>query len=155
MGWQFWVHIFMLLFLGILGASSAILKKKPDAKELLEKMSKFSGYVGSLAFLWSLYVLIFDVIMHINMLGMGLFGILTWVSVLLTFVAECALGAIFGYGMMVTFAGAKLSGDAKAKSEAVRQKLLGYQIPLGWLSIILAIWWPVFVWVVIPILMRG
>jgi hypothetical protein len=152
MGWNGWVHVLMLLALGVLGASSAIAKKKPEAKEMIDKLAKFSGYIGALAFLWSIYVLIFDVIMGLNLLGMGLFGIITWISVVLTFVAECALGLIFGYGMIMSYTSAKMSGEAKAKSEAVRQKLIGYQIPLGWLSIILGIWWPLYVYVLVRVL---
>jgi len=36
---------------------------------------------------------------------------------------------------------AYLSEEAKAKGEQLRKKLIGFQIPLGYVSLALAVWW--------------
>jgi hypothetical protein len=140
---MYWVDIIMLLALGVLGAASAIAKKKPEAKEMIDKLAKYSGYIGLVAVCWGVWDLI-HALMWLSLIGAGLLGLLTWVTWVVTAAVFILLGFIFGYGMIMTYTGAKLSAEQKAKSEALRQKLIGFQVPLGYLSIIMAIWWVAF-----------
>jgi hypothetical protein len=144
MGWSFWVNIAMLLFLGILGASSIIIKKKPEAKDLIDKMAKISGYVGAIAVLWGIW----DAIDLVRTMGMISLAPLIWFTALAHTLVFLGLGFIFGYGLINTYAIAKMSDDAKAKAEGMRAKLVGLQIPLGLLAIGLAVWWLVLVYVI-------
>lgn len=138
--WEFWVNLIMLLILGVLGASSVIVKKKPEAKDLIDKLAKISGYVGIIAVLWGIWDLIW-LLRFIRLLG---HFPLTWITMLAVTVVFLGLGFIFGYGM----AGAYMSEDAKAKAEGLRQKLLKFQIPLGWLSLALVVWLCLLNWVI-------
>jgi hypothetical protein len=133
--WSFWVNVIMLLILGVLGASSVIIKKRPEAKDLIDKLSKISGYVGVLAVLWGVYDVI-QLLTHLGMFKYGIWGIISWVTLLAVTAVFLGLGFIFGYGL----AAAYMSEEAKAKMADLRQKLVGYQIPLGWLSLGLAVW---------------
>ena len=130
----------MLLVLGVLGASSVIVKKRPEAKDLIDKLAKISGYVGIVAVLWGIWDLIW-LLRFIRLLG---HFPLTWITMLAVTVVFLGLGFIFGYGM----AAAYMSEDAKAKAEGIRQKLVKFQIPLGWLSLVLVVWLCLLNWVI-------
>jgi hypothetical protein len=134
----------MLLILGVLGASSVIVKKRPEAKDLIDKLAKISGYVGIVAVLWGIWDLIY-LIRHIGMLGYGIWGIVSWVTWLAVTAVFIGLGFIFGYGL----AAAYMSEEAKAKAAGLRQKLVKYQIPLGWLSLCLVVWLIILTYVVL------
>ena len=138
--WEFWVNLIMLFILGVLGASSVIVKKKPEAKDLIDKLAKISGYVGIVAILWGIWDLIW-LLRFIRLLG---HFPLTWITMLAVTIVFLGLGFIFGYGM----AAAYMSEDAKAKAEGIRQKLLKFQIPLGWLSLALVVWLCLLNWVI-------
>jgi len=138
--WEFWVNLIMLLVLGVLGASSVIVKKRPEAKDLIEKLAKISGYVGIVAVLWGVWDLIW-LLRFIRLLG---HFPLTWITMLAVTVVFLGLGFIFGYGL----AAAYMSEDAKAKAEGIRQKLVKFQIPLGWLSLALVVWLCLLNWVI-------
>ncbi len=138
--WSFWVNVLVLLALGVLGAASLIAKKKPDAKEMLDKLAKFSGYIGAVAALWGIWRII-DALIHVKLLS---YVPLIWVTALATGVVEAGLGFIFGWGLATTY----LSDEAKAKGEDLRQKLVGLQVTLGLVAIGLAIWWIVLMYVI-------
>jgi hypothetical protein len=133
--WSFWVNVIMLLILGVLGASSVIIKKRPEAKDLIDKLSKISGYIGVIAVLWGIYDLI-DLLGNLRMFRYGGWGIISWLTMLAVTVVFLGLGFILGYGLVASY----MSEEAKAKVANLRQKLVGYQIPLGWLSLGLAVW---------------
>jgi hypothetical protein len=138
--WEFWVNLILLFILGVLGASSVIVKKRPEAKDLIDKLAKISGYVGIIAVLWGIWDLIW-LLRFIRLLG---HFPLTWITMLAVTVVFLGLGFIFGYGM----AAAYMSDDAKAKAEGIRQKVLKFQIPLGWLSLGLVVWLCLLNWVI-------
>jgi hypothetical protein len=138
--WEFWVNLILLFILGVLGASSVIVKKRPEAKDLIDKLAKISGYVGIVAVLWGIWDLIW-ILRFIRLLG---HFPLMWITMLAVTVVFLGLGFIFGYGM----AAAYMSEEAKAKAEGIRQKLLKFQIPLGWLSLGLVVWMILMRWVI-------
>ncbi|HOX44948.1 MAG TPA: hypothetical protein PK668_15215 [Myxococcota bacterium] len=140
-----WITIAALLVLGVLGASSIILAKKPDAKELIEKLSKYGGWVGVVAAIWGVWIVI-QSLLNLGWLGAGLYFLVLWASYLATGLVLLFLGFIFGYGMITTY----LSAEARAKGEQVRAKLVGFQAKLGIVSIILAVWWLVFSFILAP-----
>jgi hypothetical protein len=126
----------VLLVLGILGASSVIIKNKPEAKELIEKLAKYQGYIGAVACIWGIWTVISAVL---NM-GWIKVAFTWWLTYLATGVLQAGLGFIFGYGLIQAYALAKASDAAKAKAEQTFKKLVSIQIPLGFAAIILGIW---------------
>jgi hypothetical protein len=134
-------NIVVLFALGCLGASSVIAKKKPEAKELLAKLAQFSGYIGVLAFCWGVWQLVL-VILHLNWLFAA--GILYFVTSLGVALVMIALGLIFGFGLLSTFV---KNEEAIAKGEALRSKLVPYQLLLGYASLGLSVWLIVFTYV--------
>jgi hypothetical protein len=140
MGWNFWVNVLVLLALGVLGSAAIIVKKKPDAKELIDKLAKFSGYIGGVAALWGVW----NIIGALRTLGYLSAAPVLWITGLATGVVQLSLGFIFGWGLATTY----LSADAKAKGEVMRQKLAPFQIILGLTSLGLGIWWILVVFVI-------
>ncbi|HUU03615.1 MAG TPA: hypothetical protein VM425_19420 [Myxococcota bacterium] len=130
---EYWLSLLFLLALGVLGASSVIVKKKPEARELIEKLAKISGWVGVISALYGIW----GVINVLRFVGMLRFLALMWLTMLVTSLVFIGLGFIFGYGMVTAY----LSEEAKAKGEQLRKKLVGFQIPLGYVSLVLAVWW--------------
>lgn len=130
---EYWLSLLLLAALGVLGASSVIIKKKPEAKELIDKLARVSGWVGLVSALWGLWILIAVLrsIRLINLLP------LYWLTMLVTAAVFVGLGFIFGYGMVTTY----LSAEARQKGEQLRQKLAGYQLTLGYVSLGLVVWW--------------
>jgi hypothetical protein len=137
----------VLIVLGILGASSLIIKNKPEAKDLIDKIVPFQGWIGIGAFLWGIWI----VIQSFLWLNWGrLSSILWFILILATGLLLVLLGFIFGYGLINKFALSKANNEeATKKAEEVLQKLVGIQIPLGIISIILGI--VTLIWNFIPV----
>jgi hypothetical protein len=140
MGWRFWANVLVLFALGVLGTAALIVKKKPDAKELIDKLAKFSGYIGAIAALWGVWNIV-DALLNIGLLK---HAAVLWLTALATGVVEAALGFIFGWGLATSY----LSAEAKAKGEQMRQKLVPFQVILGLASLGLGVWWILAVFVI-------
>ena len=126
----------ILLVLGILAAASVIVKKRPEAKALIEKMATYQGWLGFAAFFWGIWTIVNSVLN----LGWLTAAPIWWVTYLATGVLQFGLGLILGYGLINQFALAKLPDEAKAKAEQTYQKLVAVQIPLGYVGICVGIW---------------
>lgn len=138
--WEFWLNVLLLLALGVLGASSVIIKKKPEARDLIDKIAKFSGTIGIIGALWGIW----DLIGALRWIRLVSLVPLIWISWLVTALVFIALGFIFGYGMVASY----MSAEAKSKAEQIRQKLIVYQIPLGYVSLAMAVWWIILNYVI-------
>ncbi|RLB58933.1 MAG: hypothetical protein DRI34_03370 [Deltaproteobacteria bacterium] len=132
-GLEYWLGLLLLAALGVLGASSVIVKKKPEAGELIDRLAKVSGWVGLVSALWGLWVLI-GALRTLRVISVFP---LHWLTMLATAAVLIGLGFIFGYGMVTTY----LSAEARQKGEQLRRKLLGYQLVLGYVSLGLVAWW--------------
>lgn len=130
--WQFWVNVIVLFVLGVLGAASLIVKKKPEAKDLIDSLAKISGYIGAVAALWGVWGVI-QLLLHLHISFYWLMGLVTCLVMIF-------LGFIFGWGLTTAY----LSDEAKAKGEELRKKLVPFQLILGLVAMGLAIFWVVF-----------
>lgn len=126
----------LLIVAGALAASSLIIAKQPNAREVIAKLVPFQGIIGIILLIWSLIVFLFQIlpIMGLMMSYFPLRGLL----VILTFLVAIALGFLLGYGLIKQYAlknaGAAQSGDA------MQVKLSGIQGPLGLAGIALGLW---------------
>lgn len=127
----------LLIVLGILAVPSLILSKKPNAKELLDKLAPYQGWLGVIFFIWGV-VGIFGVIGLLGYLGQGIFGIVLWILNLAIVLVELLLGFLMGYGLIAKYALSK-NETAKAKGEEMLAKLAPLQGKLGIAAIIIGI----------------
>jgi hypothetical protein len=114
---------------------SLIVKKQPNAKELLDKLVPYQGWIGLVVCVWGVWTLI-RVLMNISPLLHYPIWLATFIA---TGVLEAALGFVLGYALISKYA-LSSSPEAAVKGEQVRQKLVGIQIPLGLAGAALGVW---------------
>ena len=124
-----------LILLGILAAPSLLLSKKPDAKELLDKITPYQGWIGLVACFWGIWGII-QAILNISWLSIIPIGWITWV---VTVSVLAILGFILGYGMINKLLLSK-NEEAKEKGAQLLAKLAPLQGKLGLVAIILGVW---------------
>jgi hypothetical protein len=116
---------------GLLASSSLIISKKPNAKELLDKLTPYQGWIGVVLAFWGLWGTI-QLILNMGSLG------LVWIIALAVCVVEFVVGFLLGYGLISKYLLEK-NETAKAKGQELRLKLTKFQIPAGVILIILGI----------------
>ncbi len=128
------ITVAILLAGGLLGAANLIVAKKPNAKDLIEKLTPYQGWIGVVLVLWGLW----DLIGVVRSLGVLSAAPVWWVLYLLTAVTEVALGFLLGYGLISRYVLGS-SPQALEKGQQLRASLARYQGPLGLTAIGLAI----------------
>ena len=116
---------------GVLGAASMIVKAKPNAQELIDKLAPHQGYIGMVLFFWGIW----DLIRLIGSVGLimkvfPLFGI----AFIVAAVTELLLGFLLGFGLITKYALSK-NQQALEKGQAIRAKLAPFQGILGFVGI--------------------
>ena len=122
-----------LAVLGVLGASSLIIARKPDAAQLIGKMAPYQGWIGAVSALWGVWI----VISSILNLGWLTAAPVYWITFLADGVLQLLLGILLGVGVMKTFI---KDAQAQAKMDQTVAKLSPYQGTLGIIAICLGIW---------------
>ncbi len=130
-----WIITVVILFVaGLLGAANLVIAKKPNAKELIEKLTPYQGWIGVVLVLWGIW----DLIGVFRSLGVLNAAPVWWVLYLVTAVTELALGFLLGYGLISKYVLGR-SPQALEKGQQLRARLAIYQGPLGVTAIALAI----------------
>ena len=125
---------------GLIAASSLIVAKKPNAQELLDKITPYQGWIGILLLIWGIK----DIIGVVSNMSMMSDFLITWIIWLAMSVSEFIVGFVLGYGLLSKYV-LEHSETAKEKGQALRKKLTKFQIPAGIILIILGILYIVFV----------
>lgn len=117
------ITILVLLAGGLIGASTIIIAKRPDAKDVIDKLVPFQGIIGVVLLLWGLKG-VFDVLRTLSFIHFAPFWWLVFVATVLT---ELGLGFILAYSLIAKFTG----GQAAEKAGQMHTKLASYQSSLG------------------------
>ena len=125
----------LLIVLGILAVPSLLLKKRPDAKEILDKIAPYQGWIG-LVFCALGILGVIRQLLHMN--TMGIFPIV-WLTNVAVYVLQTLLGFLLGYGVIKKLILAQ-SDEAKRKGEQFRRKLIPLQGRLGLAAIGVGVW---------------
>ncbi len=125
-----------LMVLSILAVPSLLLAKKPDAKELLAKISPYQGWIGLVFCFWGIYGVIFS-----GILGLGMISTwpIYWVTLLAGNIMQAILGFILGFGTISTYVLSK-NEEAKKKGAELLAKLAPIQGKLGIIGIAVGVW---------------
>ena len=117
---------------GILAASGFIIKRKPNAQQLIDKLAPYQGWIGMLMFGWGVWETIHSV------LGVSLLSShpLTWTFWTMSGVADLLVGFLLGFGLITHYALSK-NPTAMARGQQIRTKLVGIQAPLGAFAVIM------------------
>ena len=124
-----------LIILGLLAAPSLLLSKKPDAKELLDKITPYQGWIGLAFCFWGVWGII-QAVLNMGLLTTFPIWWITWVA---SSAVEAVLGFILGYGMINQLLLSK-NEQAKEKGEKLLAKLAPIQGKLGIAGIAVGIW---------------
>ncbi len=122
----------LMIVLGILGAASLIIATKPDAKQLIDKLAPYQGYIGATGALWGVWVIIHAVLS----LGSG-WPMLWWATYLATGIVMASLGLLLGVGMLKSWV---KDPTAQANMDQLIKKLAPKQGVLGLIGIGLGAW---------------
>jgi hypothetical protein len=122
-----------LALLGVLGAATLIVSKRPDAKTTIDKLRPYQGWIGAISAIWGAWGIV------------SALTSLTWLShypiYWLTFTAcavlQLALGILIGVGIFKTFV---KNPVANRKMDATVAKLSPYQSRFGIAGIALGAW---------------
>jgi hypothetical protein len=137
----------------ILGAviclSSFIIGKKPEAKQLFEKVAPYQGFLGVGLLAWGLWELWDKIISGYRGLDKSVFGILmdsrmgndsvAGISLIIYVIAAIIIGFVLGFGLIANW----IPGEGKAEKKGleIQKKLLGFSLPIGAVGLIFAILW--------------
>ena len=117
---------------GTLAASGFIINRKPDAKELIDKLVPYMGWIGIVLFGWGIWETL-AVIRGVGLLGTAT---LTWVFWACVAFADLTVGFLLGFGLISKYTLSK-NEVALAKGQALRAKLVKIQAPLGLFAIVM------------------
>ena len=120
-----------LIVLGALAVPGLILSKRPDAKQILDKITPYQGWIGVISFLWGIYGLISWLGMF-RYLGLGVTWLFYWVAFTACVVCLLVLGFILGIGVMKTFI---KDANAQAKMDQTLAKLSPFRNLLGLIAL--------------------
>lgn len=116
---------------GVLAASPAIIAKKPNAKDIIDKLTPYQGWIGVVLAFWGAWGIVQSVL-SLTSFSIG------WLIFLGVAVVEFIVGFILGYGLISKYLLEK-NETAKEKGQALRLKLLKYQIPAGFILLVLGV----------------
>ena len=119
---------------GVLASSGFIISKKPNAKELIDKLVPYQGWIGAVMFFWGIWETI-SVVTHLGQLGEAPLRFVFW---MLVAASDLLVGFLLGYGLITKYAFGK-NEQAQAKGAAVRAKLVKWQAPLGLLAVVMGV----------------
>jgi hypothetical protein len=127
---------------GILAASNLIIAKKPNAKDLIDKLTPYQGWIGIVMFFWGVWETI-DVLTHINFIAHWPLRWTFWAG---QAVADLLVGFLLGFGLITKYALGK-NPAAERRGQQIRQKLAGYQGKLGLFAIAMGVLYIVWLYV--------
>jgi hypothetical protein len=133
------VNGLVLIVLGGLCIPALVAQKSPKAKELLDKIVPFQGIFGFVVFIWGIWVII-QCILGLGWIGLGVGGIIYWITVLADGVISLLGGAVLGWGLIQKNLLSKAPENVKAKAEESFTKIVVFQPKIGIAAIILGVW---------------
>jgi len=119
---------------GILASSGAIIKKRPDAAEFIEKIAPFQGFIGVVILFWGISGLISSLTGLSLLSSYPVYWVIGFVTALATFI----VGFLLAFSLLSKYLFSK-NETAMEKGQALRSKLINYQVPAGFFLIIMAI----------------
>ncbi len=122
-----------LAILGILGAATLIVSKRPDAKEAIDKLVPYQGWIGAVSAIWGLWGVI-SAILNLNWLTIVP---IFWITFTASAVLQLALGILLGVGIFKTFV---KNPEANRRMDQTVAKLTPYQTKFGLAAIGVGVW---------------
>ena len=115
---------------GMIASSNLIIARTPNARELIDKLTPYQGWIGIVMFFWGIWGL-FSALRAVALIKLATVLYTIWV---VCGVADLIVGFLLGFGLITKYT---LSGSpqALAKGQHIRGKLAKYQGAFGLLAI--------------------
>ena len=128
----------------LVALSGFIIAKKPEAKQLFEKIQPYQGFLGVGLLGWCLYDL-YHTVIATYVADKSRWGLmmdydkLAGISLIGYIICGILLGFMLGFGLIATW----IPGEsgAEKKAVAVQKKLLAASLPIGAIGLVCAILW--------------
>jgi hypothetical protein len=126
---ELWIFVAALTAGGILAAAALIIAKKPEAKQLIDKLVPYQGFLGVGLLAWG----IINLIRYAKYFGMSLPSAIMATSIF----SSILLGFLFGMPLIAKW----IPGDTPAEQKVVQvqQKIAGWSVLIGLVGIASAI----------------
>lgn len=124
-----------LILLSIIAVPSLILSRKPNARELLEKVAPYQGWIGIIFCFWGLW----GILQAVLNLGWLTTAPIWWATLLAGSVVQASLGFLLGYPLISKLF-LSTSVSAREKAERLRAKIAPKQGALGILGVFVGAW---------------
>ena len=124
---------------GILAASALIIARKPNAKELINKLTPYQGWIGIVLFFWGAW----GVLGCVRHMGLVSAMPLVWLFWLATSAADLIVGFLLGFGLISKYSLGS-SVVAQARGEQLRLRLAPYQGISGLFAIVMGVLYILF-----------
>ncbi|XKM12746.1 hypothetical protein RCS94_06875 [Orbaceae bacterium ac157xtp] len=128
------LYIILLIILGIVASPSIILSKKPDAKEWLDKITPYQGWMGVIVCIVGIWRIIEGLIWLEVLASQPL----VWIIWMVVAFVEFALGFIMGFGLINTYVLSK-NEKTEEKGQQLIAKLQPLQGKLGIAAIVIGV----------------
>lgn len=128
---------------GILAASALIIARKPSAKQLIEKLTPYQGWIGAVMFFWGIWET-FGALRHVGYIAQAP---LMWTFWAATGVADLVVGFLLAFGLITKYALDK-NEVTKKRGEQIRLKLAPYQGLFGLLAVCMGTLYIAWIYVV-------
>lgn len=124
-----------LILLSIIAVPSLVLSKKPNAKELLEKIEPYQGWIGLVFCILGVWGIIHSII-NLDMLTAAP---IWWITLAAGSLVQTTLGFMLGSGLMNKLFMGK-NPEAQKKAAELRSKIAPKQGKLGILGLAVGTW---------------
>ena len=120
---------------GILAASGAIIARKPNAKELIDKLVPYQGWIGLVMFIWGIKEAVLGLLPNLGMFAHAPVTMVLWTAITAVLLI---VGFLLGFGLITKYALSR-NEAAMEKGQRIRAKLVGIQVPMGFVAIALGV----------------
>lgn len=117
---------------GLLAASGFIVKKRPDAQQLIDKLAPYQGWIGVTMFCWGISEIL-GVVSGMSMISVAPLNWAFWAA---SGISDLLVGFLLGFGLITHYVLSR-NEQAKEKGAALQAKLVAIQAPLGLVAMVL------------------
>ncbi len=111
---------------GLLAASAFIIARRPDAKQLIDKLTPYQGWLGFGLFFWGAWI-VFQIVTNLSFFT----SFPVWLAMGVALAAvNLSVGFLLGFGLITKYALSR-NEAAMIRGQHLRSRLVAYQIPLG------------------------
>ncbi len=122
-----------LFVIGVLAAPNIIVSRKPEAKEWIDKLVPFQGWLGAISLVWGI-VQVIRFLSKLRWFDVVPLAYITWIVYALCLVV---IGILLGMNLIKSFVS---NEEAKQKMDRLVTQLAPKQGTFGLISVIVGLW---------------